>query len=85
MNIVPRSRCPVCRYEMDAASCLENDAAVPGPGDLTICMKCGKILVFADKMELRVPSISKLMNLPKETDAQLTTMQKVIRQERLIK
>lgn len=53
-NKVPESACPSCGYMMDAASCVsrENDGR-PEPGDITVCIRCGHIMAFADDLTLR--------------------------------
>ena len=46
--------CPLCNYKIDSASRPNDDKAVPVPGDFTICLNCGDILMFADDMALIV-------------------------------
>lgn len=51
-HVMPTSKCLNCGYEMDRASCVNNDCA-PDPGDITICMSCGHLMAFADDLSLR--------------------------------
>lgn len=40
--------CPFCHYRCDAATPVEGDFDEPKDGDLSICIKCGEWVVFAD-------------------------------------
>lgn len=53
---LPLSKCPTCSYEMDCATCVENEDWVPKSGDVTICIKCGEFLVFTTGLKLRLPT-----------------------------
>ena len=59
-HVMPPTLCPVCGYFFDAASPVGKGKAKPKPGDFTLCMKCGGILLFTFAMGV-VPA----------TDAQL--------------
>lgn len=50
---LPKSECPICFYEMDAATALEGDRATPMPGDYSLCINCGALLVFEERSQLR--------------------------------
>jgi len=63
---VPVCPCPTCGKENDSASCLQDESADPSPGDFTVCIGCGEILVFTEKLTTRVPTISELMVLPSD-------------------
>ena len=47
------TKCLRCHHKLDAASCLADDAAVPKPGDITICIKCGYLMTFTDDLSFR--------------------------------
>jgi hypothetical protein len=49
---VPESSCPNCGKRLDAAVSTEGDHK-PSPGDITICMNCRHLCVFAKDMGLR--------------------------------
>lgn len=34
-------RCPHCHHQVDAATAIDEDAAPPEPGDVTMCWFCG--------------------------------------------
>lgn len=50
---LPKSACLQCGYRMDAASSADNSGALPRPGDPTVCIKCGAVMLFADDLSLR--------------------------------
>ncbi len=45
---LPKSTCPNCGLEIDAALCIEMAGVLPVPGDISICVKCGEVLTFND-------------------------------------
>ena len=48
----PRAKCPVCSYQTDRAGATEDDGA-PRPGDLTVCLNCGELMEFDERLEFR--------------------------------
>ncbi len=83
-NRMPSRSCPVCKYEMDAATCISEKKAKPSEGDLTLCLKCGEILIYGPEFKLGIPEIKDLFNLPSETSELLMRAQTLVRQERPI-
>jgi len=65
--------CPVCHYEMDSSTDpLGNDT--PNPGDITICIECGSVLVYGEGLRLVQtwdPEILEHPNVVRFTDAWL--------------
>lgn len=51
---LPACRCPYCGTQLDAATKLDR-AIMPKPGDISVCIKCAQVLVFADDLMLRKP------------------------------
>lgn len=47
---VPASPCPQCGYRLDAASMADGGLDAPGPGDSSVCLNCGQILIFDDQL-----------------------------------
>ena len=47
------SRCASCGIELDAARSLEVKTHGPRPGDISICIYCSYIMVYADDLALR--------------------------------
>jgi hypothetical protein len=50
---VPTCTCLNCGYELDAAFDTAMEEAPPTPGDATICILCGHLMVFDDDLRLR--------------------------------
>jgi hypothetical protein len=55
------SQCPYCGHLIDASTSAED--ASPGPGDVTVCLNCREIVVFADDMSLRLPTEQELIEV----------------------
>lgn len=50
---MPPSRCPTCQYEMDCATGLKDDQPqTPIPGDISLCLNCGQILIVTDALTM---------------------------------
>lgn len=62
---LPPSPCPECKKVMDGATCFNEDA-VPGPGDVTVCMYCSALLVYEKDMQLRKMTPEEERKLPDE-------------------
>ena len=54
---VVRSKCCECGYECDRVP----GPRPPGPGDWSLCIKCGSLNVFDDNMNLRRPTDSEVI------------------------
>lgn len=50
---MPIAECPVCLYEMDAATAIEREKATPAPGDFSLCINCGALLCYEERGQLR--------------------------------
>ena len=62
---VPVSRCPDCGYAMDAASPVSGNAdEEPRPGDLSVCLDCGAVLVFTNELGMRVATLREMNEAP---------------------
>jgi hypothetical protein len=48
---VPESRCLGCGAVQSATTSL--DGQRPSPGDFTVCLECGHLMVFADDLTVR--------------------------------
>ena len=53
-HVVPDSACTACGKVLDRA--MTEGGRGPGPGDFTICLTCGHLMVFGDDMALRDPT-----------------------------
>jgi acetyl-CoA carboxylase beta subunit len=49
---IPQSPCLNCGKLLDGATCIDNDS-MPDPGDVTICIYCGHLMMFDAQMRLR--------------------------------
>lgn len=47
------SACLNCGYIMTHAFCVGEEAALPNPGDYTLCINCAHLMCFADDLSLR--------------------------------
>jgi hypothetical protein len=56
---IPMSKCPECGHILDAANCVSDGRppAAPEPGDFTVCLNCGHLLVFDDNLGTREPNV----------------------------
>ncbi len=57
---VPASVCPVCGKANNAAS---NGQDRPKPNDVSICWYCGHLMIFADDLKLRQPTVAEVAEL----------------------
>ena len=48
MEGVAPSRCPSCKYEMDAATSVDGTDIRPNPGDVSVCFNCGEYMAFGE-------------------------------------
>lgn len=54
---VRRSYCIECGKLLDGASAVDDEGRIqPSPGDATICIYCGHLMVFDEKQRLRNPT-----------------------------
>jgi hypothetical protein len=54
---VPMNTCLSCGIQANAATSVGYAPnKKPTPGDVTVCFKCGHIMLFGDKLELREPT-----------------------------
>jgi len=63
-RLMSRPHCPRCSTLLDAATDTNlQDPRTPKPEDLTICIKCGLLLVFTADMSLRRATIEEIAYL----------------------
>ena len=58
----PRSPCPDCGAGLDRAT-ETRPGAVPRPGDVSICMHCNAVNVFAEDLTVRRPTAAEAAGL----------------------
>lgn len=49
----PEVNCLGCGQKVDAATSTEEGEVRPDPGDVTICLRCGHLMAFAEDLTLR--------------------------------
>jgi hypothetical protein len=70
--------CPVCGHRLDAATVLTDPGKVmPVVGDLTVCVGCASILIFADGMRLEKPSAETLREMRRAQPDEFDTLLRV--------
>lgn len=48
------SKCVRCGFTLDAANGVDaNGPRIPNPGDLSVCLYCGTVMAFTDRLLLR--------------------------------
>lgn len=82
---MPVSKCPICGYEVNSASkptTVFGERDQPVPGDLSICLKCGELLVFQRDMRLVMANLDDLHGLDDRDMKTMEITQDKIRRER---
>lgn len=75
-TITPKQNCPNCDYKMDRASPAFEEEAVPQEGDLSICIKCGQLLVFNTDLTFRALSAEAYASIPDDVKQQIEKLTK---------
>ena len=65
-----KDKCPNCEHNLDCATGAFEEA-VPNPKDLSVCIKCGTILRFADDMALEILSLNDFFELKQDVIKEL--------------
>lgn len=76
---VPLSPCPKCNYRLDAATLVRPGTALPKPGDFTICLRCGEVLIFGDELALRVAMANDVRAAGPEVMAEIRRVSRAVR------
>lgn len=67
--------CPACGSRLDASTSMFDEDASPDPGDFSMCLDCGAVLVYARDMTMALAEPADLAKLPSATLRQLLAMQ----------
>lgn len=59
----PESRCPKCDYKLDGATLALGTICAPKPGDVSVCLNCGQLLVYHDGTLLRQATADEIRDL----------------------
>lgn len=79
---IPEGECLQCGKKMDAASNLADDALVPEPGDVTLCIHCGYIMAFADDLTFRAVTEEEIKEIPLDEISRFQRARKVVMENR---
>jgi hypothetical protein len=60
-------RCFGCDRVLDAASNTIGES-MPKPGNITVCLDCGHIMVFGDNLQLRNPNDQEILEIAGDKD-----------------
>jgi hypothetical protein len=71
---LPLSHCLSCGRELDAATSLHG--ATPNSGDITVCMKCGHVMAFADDLTVRALTDAEMYDIA--GDKEVLTVQRLL-------
>lgn len=71
---VPEQKCLNCDKQLNRVSVTGPEDPVPTPGDATVCLGCGHLMIFTDTMGLRNPNEDELKELAGRRDI-LDTME----------
>lgn len=59
---MPPAECPNCGFVSDMASAIDNENAKLKPGDVSICIACGHLMVAKDDLTFRNPTDDEIKN-----------------------
>jgi len=74
---LPASKCPVCGAPSNRATSL-SAAKPPSAGDIGLCVCCGEILEYDEKLNPIQASLTNLMLVPEEQRQQLFKAQECV-------
>lgn len=60
---VPEQICQSCGRSLTAVSTPGPEDPQPSPGDATVCLYCGHLMIFTDEMTLRLPNDQEIYEL----------------------
>jgi hypothetical protein len=71
-TVIEPDACPFCGHILDRVTAgPQNPGATPEPGDVTICIQCGGLLIMDERVRVRPPT--------REEQAQVMTDPGVVR------
>jgi hypothetical protein len=76
---IPESFCPMCKHRFNRSDCTTSAGALPNPGDLSVCIECGQVLVFDEHLVLVLPSLTRLMRMSPDHEHLIEKMQSLVR------
>lgn len=79
-RVAPEARCTACGYVTDGAAHPYDDAAVPTPGDVSVCCACAAVLVFTHDLTTRAATREEVEGLPFALRMQVEKLRTVVAQ-----
>lgn len=76
------SNCPSCGLDLLEACKVASNKKMPTPGDMGICSQCGEIFIFGPTLDIREPTLTELLALPKQMSDAIDLAQRLIRKVR---
>ncbi len=73
----PDATCPTCGHHVNGALGMTGTEP-PAPGDISVCIKCASIAIYADTLALRLPSESDWEDTPPQILADLRRAQEMV-------
>lgn len=73
--------CPYCKYGFDQSSNIRDGRRKPRPGNYTLCISCGGVLVYDAELRARAPTTAETLELEGRPELRrwIATAQSVIR------
>lgn len=59
--------CGNCGHALTQATGVRGEAVAPKPGDVTICVECGNVMIFNEVMDVRKVTHEDLVRMPLAT------------------
>lgn len=77
-TITENNECPGCGTKVNAATGTDG-VSVPAEGDLSVCFKCGTLLVFKKDLSIRLLELEELVSLDQDVRDELEKIQNYVR------
>lgn len=77
MRLLPDA-CPHCGEMLDAVGVAGGADAVPEPGDVSACLKCGNPMVFMEGLRLRAMTKDEWESLPEKHRRELASVREFV-------
>lgn len=74
----PKHPCYACGTEIDSISDLQDSQLAPKPGDFSVCLKCGALLILDERLVGRKPTQEEKIAIMNDRDNAVQI--KIIRQ-----
>lgn len=78
---LPKTSCPACGYVMDDATAADGSNVWPEPGDFSLCLRCGEVLVYNGQMTVRRATNAEINELEPAHRAELISYSQLIVRE----